>query len=200
MMYLQFLNSSYSARNGVCSCWSIGYSTDHKEENGAKPTISLAPLTGIHPLTGHTMHATVLIDNTWFRALQDFGSTHTFIDTAIADCASVSFTSGTELRVVVANGDRLTSPGHCSALDIDIIGEHFVICCYELGLSSFDKVLGVQRLESLGPMLWEFGHQTLAFVHNDRHVHWSAAPNKGYERLDSSPRLWWPHTLHISLN
>jgi hypothetical protein len=156
-MYLRFLNSSNSARDGVCSCWSIGYSTDHKDENGAEPTISLAPLTSIQPCTGRTMHATVLIGDTWLRALLDSGSTHTFIDTTIADCASVSFTSGAELRVAVANGDRLTSPGHCSALDIDIVSEHFIICCYELGLGSFDMVLGVQRPESLGLMLWDFG-------------------------------------------
>jgi hypothetical protein len=192
-MYLRFLNSSISARDGVCSCWSIGYSTDHKEENGAEPTISLAPLTSIQPHTGRTMHATVLIGNTWLHAQLDSGSTHTFIATAIAEC-----TSGAELHVAVANGDCLTSPGRCSALDI--VSEHFIICCYELGLGSLDMVLGVQWLESLGLMLWDIGRQTLVFVHNGRHVHWSAVPNKGSERLASSPRLWWPHTLHISLN
>jgi hypothetical protein len=35
-------------------------------------------------------------------------------------------------------------------------------------------VLGVQWLESLGLVLWDFGRQTMAFVCNGRHVIWSA--------------------------
>jgi hypothetical protein len=35
-------------------------------------------------------------------------------------------------------------------------------------------VLGVQLLESLGPILWDFGHQTMVFVRNGRHICWSA--------------------------
>jgi hypothetical protein len=77
--------------------------------------------------------------------------------------------------VAVANGDRVTSLGYCPALDINIAGENFVICCYGLLLGSYDMVLGVQWLESHGPIHWDFGRHTLAFVPNGRHVLWSAA-------------------------
>jgi hypothetical protein len=116
------------------------------EDDGTEPTISLAVLTGIQQRTGCTMHVTVIISNTSLHALLDSGSTYNFIDTAAADHVDVSFTSTVGLRVAVANGDRLTSPGRCSALDINIVGEHFVIYCYKPDLGSFDIVLGVQRL------------------------------------------------------
>jgi hypothetical protein len=55
--------------------------------------------------------------------------------------------------VVVANGDRIDSPGCCRDIDIAIGGELFRIDCYGLSLGSYDMVLGVQWLESLRPIL-----------------------------------------------
>jgi hypothetical protein len=44
------------------------------------------------------------------------------------------------------------------------VGERFIIDCFRLALSSFDMVLGIQWLESLGPILWNFGKHMLTFV------------------------------------
>jgi hypothetical protein len=60
------------------------------------------------------------------------------------------------LSVVVANGDRVASSGCCTNLKVFIAGDAFTIDCYELPLGSYDMVLGVQWLESLGPILWDF--------------------------------------------
>jgi hypothetical protein len=69
--------------------------------------------------------------------------------------------------MVVANGDRLTSPGRCCRqLRIAVVTEVFVGDCFGLALGSCDMVLGVQWLEPLVPILWAFGTQTVAFVHN----------------------------------
>jgi hypothetical protein len=38
-------------------------------------------------------------------------------------------------------------------------------------------VLGVLLIESLGPVLWDFNLQTLAFIHNGRHVLLLAMPS-----------------------
>jgi hypothetical protein len=113
------------------------------DDDGTDPTISLAALNNIQPRTRRTMHVTVLIGDTPLRVLLDSGSTHNYIDIAATDCTGISFTSGAGLRMAVANGDRLTSPSRCTSLDIDNAGEHFIICCYGLGLNSFDMVLGV---------------------------------------------------------
>jgi hypothetical protein len=140
------------------------------EEDDGEPTLSLATLTGIQPTTGRTMPVSVAIGSTSLCALLDFDSTHNFIDTSAADSSGSA-----GLRVAVANGDHIPSPGRCLSLLIDIADEKFDICCYSLVLGSFDMVLGVQWLESLGLDLWDFGCRTLAFIRNARQVLWSAA-------------------------
>jgi hypothetical protein len=119
-----------------------------EEDDDDEPTISLSALTGIQPSTGRTMHVSVAISSTSLRALLNSGSTHNFINTNAAKHAGVS-SGGVGLRVAVANGDRISSLGHCLSLLIDIADEQFDIYCYGLALNSFNMVLGVQWLESL---------------------------------------------------
>jgi hypothetical protein len=109
--------------------------------------------------------------------LLDSRSIHNFIDVATTECVKIKFHGGTGLRVVVANDDRLSSPRCCNNLTIIIVGEPFVISCYGLALSSFDMVLRVQWLESLGLVLWDFHRQTLAFVWNGHEVLWTVMPS-----------------------
>jgi hypothetical protein len=124
-----------------------------EDDDPTEPTILLGALTGIQPRTSHMMHITVNVGDIALRALLDSGSTHNLIDIGAADHAGVLFHMGTRLCVAVENGDRVTSPGCCSALNINIAGENFVICCYGLSLGSFNVVLCVKWLESLGPVL-----------------------------------------------
>jgi hypothetical protein len=140
------------------------------EEDDEEPTISLAALTGIQPSTDRTMPVSVAIGSTSLRALLDSDSTHNFIDTSATDSSG-----SVGLQMAVANGDHIPSLGRCFSLLIDIANEQFDICCYSLVLGSFDMVLGVQWLESLGLDLWDFGCRTLAFICNARQVLWSAA-------------------------
>jgi hypothetical protein len=72
----------------------------------------------------------------------------------------------------MANGDHITSPDYCHDLCVVIGGEPFDNDCYGLALGSFDMVLRVHWLESLGPILWDFGRRTLAFVRNGHRVLW----------------------------
>jgi hypothetical protein len=48
--------------------------------------------------------------------------------------------------------------------------EPFDIDCYRLALGTYDMVLGIQWLESLGPILWDFRNRTMAFVWNGHRV------------------------------
>jgi hypothetical protein len=57
------------------------------------------------------------------------------------------------MRVAVANNNKLLASGCCRNMEIVVHGEHFWIDCYDLPLGSYDMVLGVQWLESLGPIL-----------------------------------------------
>jgi hypothetical protein len=124
--------------------------------NGGEPTISIHALTGIQPHTGRTTHVHVHIAGTLLVALLDTGSTHNFIDTDVATRVGLALLGSSGLRVLVANGDRVTSPGCCRDLSVSIGNEQFIINCYGLSIGSYDMVVRVQWLESLGPVLWDF--------------------------------------------
>jgi hypothetical protein len=120
------------------------------------------------------MQLLVAINDIHLRALLDSGLTHNFIDTAATHRASITWQPTSGLQVAVANGDRLNSPGRCHDLCIVISTEPFVIDCYGLELASFKMVLGVQWLESLGPLRWDFGQRMMAFVRNGHRNLWTA--------------------------
>jgi predicted aspartyl protease len=97
------------------------------------------------------------------RALVDTGSIHTFIHSALAQRLGLTVTSRAGLNVMVANGDRVHSPGICLATPVIIGGEAFSIDCFALDLGGFDLVLGVQWLRMLGPIVWDFGALAMSF-------------------------------------
>jgi hypothetical protein len=97
------------------------------------------------------MQVQVSMGTTVLTMLLDSGLTHNFIDVATAEGTDIVFQGGAGLRVVVTNDNQPSSPGYCSDLAIDIGGEALSITCYGLALGSFDMVLGVQWLKSLGP-------------------------------------------------
>jgi hypothetical protein len=141
-------------------------------DEGSDPTISIHALTGIVPRSGRTMKVTVIINMVVLTALLDSGSMDNFVDMDAAARAGPQLTPHDNLRVAVTNGYRVNSPGGCCDLSISIDGEVFVIDCYGLALGGYDMVLGLQWLKSLGPILWDFGRCTMAFIHNGHCVLW----------------------------
>jgi hypothetical protein len=118
-----------------------------------KPTISLHVLTSVQPQSGRMMQLSVIINRVRIFALLDSGSTHNFVNCDAAAQAGLELCGRAGLRVAVANGDHIRSPGSCHGLRIDVGGEPFNIDYYGLALGTFDTTLGVQWLESLGPIL-----------------------------------------------
>jgi hypothetical protein len=119
-----------------------------------------------------------VVNGVQVHALLDSGSTHNFIDSAAVECMAIPLQGCAGLRVAVANDDRLMSLGCYHGLHLDVASEAFHVDCYSLALASFDMVLGVQWLESLGPILWDFGRRTMAFVRDDRRICWTAADTR----------------------
>ena len=72
-------------------------------------------------------------------------------------------TGGEQLRVTVANGDRLRCHGLARDVLITISDEHFIITCAGIDLGCFDLILGVDFLRTLGPILWDFDALTMTF-------------------------------------
>jgi predicted aspartyl protease len=82
------------------------------------------------------------------RALVDTVSTQMFIHSALAQRLGLTVTPRAGLNVMVANGDRVRSPGVCLATPVIIGSEAFSIDYFTLDLGGFDLVLGVQLLHA----------------------------------------------------
>jgi hypothetical protein len=143
------------------------------------PVISIHALTGIRPHTGHTMQLYVIINNTRFTALVDSGSTYNFVDLNTTEHIGLKFGSRAGLRVTVANDERVHSPDCCKDLPITIGDEPITLDCFGLALDSYEMMLGVQCLESLWPILWDFTAHTIIFVRNGHRVCWQATELTG---------------------
>jgi hypothetical protein len=117
-----------------------------------------------------TMQLFINVQGVRLTALLDSSSTHNFVDLEAAARAGIVWTKQGGLHVAVANGDRVSSPGYCKGMHISIDGEGFLMDCYGLALGSYEMVLGVQWLEALRPLLWDFGKRTLAQHRNDAWV------------------------------
>jgi hypothetical protein len=120
------------------------------------------------------MQLAVTVNGTLLTALLDFGSTHNFMDLEAASRASIVLSGQAGLHVVMANRDRVQCPGSCRDMSMIIGDELFHLHCYRLTLGSYDMMLGVHWLESLGPILWDFGRRTIS-VRNGHNVLWTAA-------------------------
>jgi hypothetical protein len=131
---------------------------DHGDQapqvDGDDRTISIHALIRVWPRSGKTMQFHININNTRRLALLDFGSTHNFVDNDTADRASIKLGHRSGLKVAIANGDRVHSPVCCWNMSIIIGNEGFIINCYGLALGSYEMVLVMLWLESLGPMFW----------------------------------------------
>jgi hypothetical protein len=117
------------------------------------------------------MQFTINIAGKELRALVDSGSTHTFIHDVVVHRLGLEVTLHPGLSVKVTNGERLQSYGTCKATDVLVQGEHLIMTCYTLPLEGFDVILGVQWLNSLGPIMWDFAALTMAFVRVGRSIH-----------------------------
>jgi hypothetical protein len=132
------------------------------------PRISISALTGIS--SSMTMHLDISVaDN---RALVDSGSTHCFITADTTRRAGLVPLPRPGLTVDVANGDRVTCEGVCPAVPITIGDEHFAVDIFIIALGGFELVLGCQWVRTLGPILWDFEHQSMSFSRSDHCVQW----------------------------
>jgi hypothetical protein len=74
-------------------------------------------------------------------------------------------------------------------MPMSIHGELLHIDCYGLTVGSYDMVLGVQWVEALGTILWDFSRDMLAFVRNGRRVIWKASPVNAIALLATDGKL-----------
>ncbi|WVZ63276.1 LOW QUALITY PROTEIN: hypothetical protein U9M48_012918 [Paspalum notatum var. saurae] len=141
-----------------------------KDPDEAEPVISLHALTGI--CMEDTMQITLSVNGHELTMFLDTGSTHNFVDCAIARKINLALESCAGCYVTVANGDKVSYRGISNNLAFRASGVPFVISAYAIPLDTFDVILGVEFLRTLGPILWDLNYLYLAFWCQGRRIVW----------------------------
>ena len=56
--------------------------------------------------------------------------------------------------MVVANGEKVRSPGLCREVTLNLQNSQFLVYFYLIDLEGCDAVFGAQWLRTLGPIVW----------------------------------------------
>ena len=137
-------------------------SDEKEEERVAIPEISLHALFDI--LTPQTMRVVGTVRGRQLHVLIDSWSTHNFVNANFAKKMGCDKVAAPAFQVMVANGDRLQCDEIYKSVPMEIQGYKFHISMYPLELQGFDVVLGVQWLQSLGRVIYDWKNLTMEFT------------------------------------
>ncbi|XP_010276476.1 PREDICTED: uncharacterized protein LOC104611204 [Nelumbo nucifera] len=131
------------------------------ENQEAIPEISFHAIAGAeHP---QTIRVLGKLKNKNVTVPIDGGSTHNFIDQAIVSKFGLPVNRDKKIQVMVANREKIECVGQCRALTLTIQGHPITADYYVLPVAACQLVLGVQWLETLGPIEMDYKQLTLAF-------------------------------------
>ncbi|EXB28516.1 hypothetical protein L484_006138 [Morus notabilis] len=131
-----------------------------------KPEIFLNSLVGI--TTPQTMRVAAKVGKIPLTILIDSGSTHNFLHTPFARIAALHTEANSALKVIVANGEKIRSPGLCREVTLHLQESQFLVDLYLIELEGCDAVLGAQWLRTLGPIIWDFDRMEMTFSVNQK--------------------------------
>jgi hypothetical protein len=133
-----------------------------------EPTLSALAMHGLK--ASRTMQVILVMGQHRLVGLVDSGSTHNFISGHAASLLQIPQLSGTKQQVQVANGARLPCLGRLSAVQFGIQDHSFSDSFLVIPLEGFDAVLGVQWLQKLGDISWNFDSLQMYFFLEGGHV------------------------------
>ncbi|CAM8924213.1 unnamed protein product [Rhodiola kirilowii] len=125
------------------------------------PTISMHALNGA--TTFNCMRIVGQCGKRKLYILIDPGSTHNFIDIAVAKAMGCPLEPVSPMPVAAANGNQMSSAYKCDNFSWTMQGYQFVTDVRTLPLDCCDFVLGVQWLTTLGPIWWDFSNLRMEF-------------------------------------
>nr|GEW65100.1 hypothetical protein [Tanacetum cinerariifolium] len=121
----------------------------------------------LHALIGwattRTMQVYARINLCLLVVLIDSGSTHNFINEKVAEILSILVVPTKPFNVKVANGLPLSCQGRFENVEDLSQGIPFSLSLYSLPLIGLDMVLGVQWLEQLGEIVYDWKEMTMEF-------------------------------------
>ena len=117
------------------------------------------------------MRVTIYVLNKPLHILIDSGSTHNFLDLNMAKKLGCKMEKIGPLRVDVTNGSSLACVSVSKVFSWTLQGSKFTTDVLILPLGSCDMVLGIQWLETLGEIKWDFKQLRMEFeIEGKKHV------------------------------
>ncbi|KAJ0555261.1 putative nucleotidyltransferase, Ribonuclease H [Helianthus annuus] len=121
----------------------------------------------VYAMTGVTSFSTMRVVGTigtrQIHILIDSGSTHNFVSSKLASKLNCHTREVTLMKVLVANGKELDCSQLCQDFQWLMQGVWFKTDVLILPLDNYDMVLGIQWLQSLNDIVWNFKKLTMQF-------------------------------------
>jgi hypothetical protein len=125
------------------------------------PTISCNELVGIS--TPQTLKIEGYIKNKKVIVLIDYGSTHNFIHFKLAKALNCFLYPATDFQVMIEDGGTINCLGKCNKINLTM-GEYVMNSpMISIPMGGVDVVLGIQWLQSLGTMAFDFQELFMKF-------------------------------------
>ena len=134
------------------------------DPNEAQPTISVNALNG--SITFNCMRLFGQYGKHRLHVFIDPGSTHNFIDIKVAKEIDCKLEGIKPMTVDAALGGKTQTTYKCKDFTWRMQGYSFTAEVRTLPLNNWDIVLGVRRLATLGPILWNFENLKMEFTLN----------------------------------
>jgi predicted aspartyl protease len=125
------------------------------------PEISFHAIASVeHP---QTLRVLGNLRNKSVTVLIDGGSTYNFIDQAVVSKFGLPVNHSKQFELMMANREKITCNGQCQGLTLNIQGQPITTNYYILLVITCQLVLGVQWLETLGPIEMDFKKLTMSY-------------------------------------
>ncbi|XP_043725863.1 uncharacterized protein LOC122672458 [Telopea speciosissima] len=134
---------------------------DVAEEVEEIPEISLHAICGVK--TPETMRVVGRLGHVAVTVLVDSGSTHNFLSLKVAKKVGISPTNQQPFEVMVASREKISSPGMCKNVSLNVQGVTIVADFFLLALGGYEAVLGAHWLQTLGPITWDFANLIMKY-------------------------------------
>lgn len=142
-----------------------------------EPQISLHAITGIPSFS--TMKIVGAIGTKPLQILIDSGSTHNFLKDSLAIKLNCTLVPINDIPVTVADGNKLSCVHMCKDFQWMMHGSLFKADVLVIPLSNYDIVLGIQWLQTLNDIMWNFKSLTMKFTVEDQPFELKGHVNQG---------------------
>lgn len=132
------------------------------------------PCISFHALMGRMVPSTLKLSGSIIGkemiVLVDDGSMNNFIQSRLATHLNLTIQPSAHMRVTVSNGDALSCGSECLTVKLKLGAAIFDIDLIFLPIYNADLVLGVQWMRTMGPILFDYEHIWMEFMHQGVHI------------------------------